>query len=235
MSSVPFFLKHGFLEYSGRGVAGLWGVLRALERPGADVLMPAGICEIVPATVIHAGMKSVFCDVDPLTGNSNFSHFKESLSKNTVACIAVHNYGTPLDFLDIESIKKWTANNNIFLIEDVCNATGAEINGFYAGAFADAAFYSFGYAKIIDGGGGGALVVKDEALYKKAVQIMAKLPEKSREHVIAIEEFNASLKDLRGCGKKGSHKKIKNLYAKYMPYLIHRKEPDIVEKILDKL
>lgn len=228
MNKIPFFPKTGYFEYTGRGAAGLWAVLKALEKYGFDVLMPSGICEIVPATVIYAGMKPVFCDVDPATGNSLLDHYKEAVTKNTIACIAVHNYGNPVD---IRSIKKWADHRDIFLIEDVCNASGATIEGIYAGSFGNAAFYSFGYAKIIDAGAGGAFVVKSKTLFKKAVAITEKLPKKSESLTAAQKEFDASLRELRN---KDLYHSIKDLYTRYMPYLIHRADPGIVGKISNR-
>ncbi len=234
MEFVPDFIKHGFLKYSGRGAAGLWAVLRALGKKGFDILMPAGICEIVPATVVYAGMNPVFCDVDAITGNSNFDHFKRAVTKNTVACIAVHNYGIPLEILDIESLKNWTCDKNIFFIEDVCNAYGADIEGKYAGTFSDAAFYSFGYAKIIDVGAGGAFIVKDKSLYRKASEIMDKLPKRSLEHIALEDEFNSALKHLRNACDKCDPGSLKDLYLKYLPHLIHRADSDTINKIIEK-
>jgi dTDP-4-amino-4,6-dideoxygalactose transaminase len=151
-----FSRKHAFLV--GRGTTAISIALKALKINEGEVIIPSFNCPVVYYGVISSGLKPIFCDVDMETYNINANSLESVISKNTRAVIAVHMFGYPVD---MERIMEICAKRNIYLIEDACQAMGGKYKGKKFGQFGDVSIFSFGYSKIIDGGGGGALLTGD--------------------------------------------------------------------------
>lgn len=145
------------LLFTSRGTAAL-NILLTCHPEITHLLLPVNICEIVIAPLLKLGIHISYYDVNENSGNAQLTHIKEAYTSEQQALLVVHNFGNPLA---ITTIKKWCTEHRIFLIEDVCNALGATYDKKLLGTFGDAAIFSFGYAKIIELGIGGALRIEN--------------------------------------------------------------------------
>jgi len=148
-------VKNGWLTFNGRGA--LWLALKALNKPGSEVIVPAYACPTVARTVVAAGYKVCSVDSDCRTLSIDRQLLAKSISQDTSAVIVVHIAGIPTDIGDIQNICR---QNNIVFIEDCAQSFGAKTKGTFVGTEADMAIYSFSLGKELNTGGG-FLIVKE--------------------------------------------------------------------------
>jgi CDP-6-deoxy-D-xylo-4-hexulose-3-dehydrase len=108
----------------------------------------------------------VFLDVDIPTYNMDTSKLEEAITPKTKAIMVAHTLGNPFD---LEKIKAIADKHNLFLIEDSCDALGAEYNGKKVGTFGDIGTLSFYPAHHITMGEGGA-VFTNRSILKRALE-----------------------------------------------------------------
>lgn len=207
------------LIFTGRGSCALWSILKSLNQANAKVLLPVNICEIIYPVIVKAGYEPIFYDVDEKNGNARLDDIQAAFTGNETVLIAVHNYGTPLE---IDGIAEWAKEKQIFLIEDVCNAIGATYKERSLGIFGDAAFFSFGYAKIIEYGFGGAAFIKDADLKSAVEQHIASLDEYSDTHKSKDMEYQRRLREIRQTAGTQTPSVYMPLYKEYSEYLLYR-------------
>ena len=117
------------------------------------------------SSIVTAGAKPVFADVDANSQNITSETIEVALSENTKAIIAVHLAGMPCEMDEIMSISK---KHNIVVIEDCAQAHGAKYKGKSVGSIGHIGAWSFCQDKIMTTGGeGGMVTTNDEALWKK--------------------------------------------------------------------
>lgn len=101
--------------------------------------------------IIYTGAKPVFVDIDE-TFNLNADLIEKKITPKTKAILPVHLFGQPCN---MPTINKLAKKYNLKIIEDACQAHGAEINGKKVGTFGDVACFSFYVTKnmtTIEGG-----------------------------------------------------------------------------------
>lgn len=117
------------------------------------------------SSVVNAGAKPVFADVDRDSQNITPATVEPLLNANTKATICVHLAGWPCD---MEGLRALTAPQGIKLIEDCAQAHGAKLNGVPVGSLGDVAAWSFCQDKIMTTGGeGGMVTCNDESLWRR--------------------------------------------------------------------
>ncbi len=122
-----------------------------------------------PATVmpIHQlGCVPVFVDVDLTTHNIDVSKLGEALSEKTKAVFIAHTLGNPFD---LKAVRDFCDEHKLWLIEDNCDALGAEYDGKKTGSFGDLATVSFYPAHHITTAEGGA-VFTDKAVLNRIMR-----------------------------------------------------------------
>jgi dTDP-4-amino-4,6-dideoxygalactose transaminase len=118
------------------------------------------------SSVVLAGARPVFADVDPDSQNITAATIEQALTPQTRAIIAVHLAGWPCE---MDPILELAAARGLKVIEDCAQAHGATYGGRPVGAFGDLACFSFCQEKIMTTGGeGGLLVGDDETLWRRA-------------------------------------------------------------------
>lgn len=142
------------------------GIGRANGGSDADEVIVTPRSFIASASsVVNAGAKPVFADVDADSQNITPATVAPHLNENTKAIIAVHLAGWPCD---MEGFRALAAPRSIKLIEDCAQAHGAQLNGAPVGSLGDVAAWSFCQDKIITTGGeGGMVTCNDEALWRR--------------------------------------------------------------------
>lgn len=97
----------------------------------------------------------IFVDIDARTGNMDPARIEEAITPRTKAILVVHAFGQPADMDPIIEIAR---RNELILIEDACEAIGAQYKHRLAGTMSDAAVFAFYPNKQITTGEGGMLV-----------------------------------------------------------------------------
>ncbi|MDF3384588.1 MULTISPECIES: DegT/DnrJ/EryC1/StrS aminotransferase family protein [unclassified Sulfitobacter] len=116
------------------------------------------------SSVVNAGARPVFAEVDPDSGNINPETVAPVITDNTRAILCVHLAGWPCDMDGLRAV----AGTNIRLIEDCAQAHGAMYKGQPVGGLGDAAAWSFCQDKIMTTGGeGGMVTCNDEELWRR--------------------------------------------------------------------
>ncbi len=108
----------------------------------------------------------VFLDVDIPSYNMDVTKLEEAITPKTKAIMVAHTLGNPFD---LEKIKAIADKYNLFLVEDTCDALGAEYNGQKVGTFGDIGTLSFYPAHHITMGEGGA-VFTNRSVLKRALE-----------------------------------------------------------------
>ena len=111
--------------------------------------------------IIQNRLVPVFLDADIPSYNIKTSSIEKAINKKTKAIMIAHALGNPFD---LEKIKKIATENNLFLIEDCCDALGSKYKGRNVGTFGDIATISFYPAHHITTGEGGGVFCKSSKL-----------------------------------------------------------------------
>lgn len=135
---------------------------------GDEVIIPVQTFIATGSAVLRAGGIPVFCDVNH-NFLMDFESLKEAITSSTKAVILVHFSG--LLHEEINEIKKYLEERNIFLIEDAAHAPGASLNNKKAGTFGDLSCFSFFSTKNITTGEGGMITSNNQDLLKKCSSI----------------------------------------------------------------
>ena len=138
---------------------------RAL-KPGDEVLTVAMGFPTTINPIIQNGLRPVVVDVDLHTLDAIPDRLKEAVSPKTRAIMMAHTLGNPFD---LDTVQKLCKDNDLWLIEDSCDALGSTYRGKRTGSFGDTATLSFYPAHHITTGEGGAVFVKSP-LVKKQVE-----------------------------------------------------------------
>ncbi len=119
-----------------------------------EVIVPSFTFVATAETVVLAGARPIFADIDPTTYNVGLEAINEAITDKTKAIIPVDLFGLPAD---IKPIMEIAQKNDIVVIEDAAQAHGAQYSGKSAGAFADLACWSFYASKNMTTGEGGMI------------------------------------------------------------------------------
>lgn len=138
---------------------------RAL-KPGDEVLTVAMGFPTTVNPIIQNGLKPVVVDVDLNTLDAIPELLEEAISPKTRAIMLAHTLGNPFD---LDTVQRLCKANDLWLIEDSCDALGSTYRGQLTGSFGDTATLSFYPAHHITTGEGGAVFVKSP-LVKKQVE-----------------------------------------------------------------
>lgn len=134
--------------------------------PGDEVITAVNTFVATVRAISCAGASPVLVDIDPETYTMSIDSLKASMSDRTRAIIPVHLYGQPVDMQPILDLAE---KNDLFIIEDACQAHGARYRGHRVGSLGHAAAFSFYPAKNLGAmGDGGIIVTNDEAVARKS-------------------------------------------------------------------
>ncbi len=150
----------------GSGTEALWLSLMACGvGPGDEVITVPSTFMATAEAITQCGARPVFVDIDRSTYTMNPEALKKALTRNTKAIIPVHLFGQPAD---MDPILKFAKQQGLYVIEDACQAHGAEYKGRKVGSFGDAACFSFYPGKNLGAfGEAGAVVTRNPELQEK--------------------------------------------------------------------
>lgn len=198
MGESVFKFEEEFARYCGTeyavstssGTDALHLSLRALGIGNKTDVVTTPLSFVATANaIIHAGAVPIFADIDMGTYNIDPNQISEKITRRTKAVMPVHLYGHPAY---MESIMEIARTRGIKVVEDACQAHGAEYKGLKVGAIGDAACFSFYPSKNMTVCGDGGMVVTND---EKVAATVAKLRDCGREtkHVHGAVGYTARL------------------------------------------
>jgi perosamine synthetase len=141
------------------GTAGLHLCIRALGiGEGDEVIVPSFAFIAVANAVRYEKALPVFVDIEPETLNLDPSRIEAAITSRTKAILVVHTFGCPADLAAILEIAR---QHHLCVIEDACEAIGAEFDGRKVGGCGDAGVFAFYPNKQITTGEGGMVVTEN--------------------------------------------------------------------------
>lgn len=159
-----------FARYIGRkravavnsGTSGLFLCMLALGiGPGDEVITTPFTFIASATTIMMAGAKPIFVDIDPVSLNIDPAKIESKITPNTKAILPVEVFGNPFG---MDKVCEIAQNHNLTVIEDSCEALGSELNGRKVGTFGTMSVFAFYPNKQITTGEGGMILTDDNGL-----------------------------------------------------------------------
>lgn len=157
------YLKVPYLSLFTNGTLPLITALQALHITGEVITTPYSFVATTHSLWWN-GIKPVFVDIDPRTGNLNPDNIEAAITPQTSAIMPVHVYGRPCDTKRIQEIAD---RYGLKVIYDAAHAFGVEVNGESILTAGDMSTLSFHATKVYNTIEGGALVMQDEKTKKR--------------------------------------------------------------------
>lgn len=160
---LAVYLKVPYISLFTNGTLPLITALQALRITGEVITTPYSFVATTHSLWWN-GIKPVFVDIDPATGNIDPDKIESAITPKTTAIMPVHVYGKPCDTKRIQEIAE---NYGLKVIYDAAHAFGVEVNGESILNAGDLSTLSFHATKVYNTIEGGAMVMKDEATKKR--------------------------------------------------------------------
>lgn len=127
--------------------------------PGDEVITTPYTFFSTVSSITRLGARPVFADIDPGTYNIDPAAVTDAITDRTKAILVVHLYGQTAEMDPILEVAK---THGIPVIEDACQAIGAEYKGRRAGSLGLAGCFSFFPSKNLGGAGDGGMITTDD-------------------------------------------------------------------------
>lgn len=183
---------HGIGVNTGTSALHL-ALMAAGVGPGDEVITVPFTFVATVSAVQYAGATPVFVDVDARTLTMDVTAIESAITPRTKAILPVHLYGLPADMDPILDIAR---RHGLVVIEDACQAHGAEYKGRRAGSLGDLACFSFYPGKNLGAYGEGGMVTTGNPAYAKTIRMLRDWgAERKYEHV--LKGYNFRLEELQ--------------------------------------
>jgi dTDP-4-amino-4,6-dideoxygalactose transaminase len=168
----------------GSGTDALWLSLLALGvGPGDEVITaPNGFMAVAEAISL-CGARPVFVDIDERTYTMDPAHLKDAITLRTQAIVPVYSFG---QIADMDAILAVARRHGTPVVEDACQAHGAEYKGHRAGSLGVAGCFSFYPGKNLGAFGEAGAVTTDEPELHSKIQVL-------RDHGQAGKNLHATI------------------------------------------
>jgi dTDP-4-amino-4,6-dideoxygalactose transaminase len=185
-------VRHGIGVSDGTGA--LQVILRAMGiGPGDEVITVSHSFIATSEAIVLAGARPVFVDIDQATHLMDVGQVEAKITPHTRAILPVHLYGQPAD---MDPILELASRHGLWVIEDACQAHGAEYKGRRTGGLGHAAAFSFYFSKNLGAyGEGGFVTTNDDELARKVRMIRDHGSEQRYHHDVV--GMNARLDELQ--------------------------------------
>ena len=133
-----------------------------------DIITAPLSCFATVSSIVDAGLRPRWVDVDPNTCNVDLKDLKRRINRDTIIILLVHFAGNPIDydFLDhilSEHEKEYGYRPSV--VEDCAQAFGSKSNGRFVGTHGNISCFSFQAVKPLTTGDGGFIVVPNKEIY----------------------------------------------------------------------
>jgi dTDP-4-amino-4,6-dideoxygalactose transaminase len=185
--------EHGMGVNTGTSALHL-ALLAANVGPGDEVITVPFTFVASVAAIHYTGAKTVFVDIDPRTYTMDPGAIEAAITPRTKAIIPVHLYGHPAD---MDPILEVARRHKLAVVEDACQAHGAEYKGRRIGSLGDMGCFSFYPGKNLGAYGEGGMVVTANPEYARTIRMLRDWgAEKKYQHV--LKGYNYRLEGIQG-------------------------------------
>ena len=146
------------------------------------------------AAIGYAGARPVFVDIDPVSFNIDPTKIEAALTPRTKAIIPVHLYGQPADMGAIMEIAR---RHGLVVIEDACQAHGAEFEGRRVGSIGDMGCFSFYPGKNLGAYGEGGAVTTNNPEFARTIRMLRDWGAEQKYHH-DLKGYNYRLEGMQG-------------------------------------
>lgn len=157
------YLKVPYISLFTNGTLPLITALQALRITGEVITTPYSFVATTHSLWWN-GIKPVFVDIDPATGNIDPDRIEAAITPKTTAIMPVHVYGKPCN---TKRIKEIADTYGLKVIYDAAHAFGVEVDGESVLNAGDLSTLSFHATKVYNTVEGGALVMHDAETKKR--------------------------------------------------------------------
>jgi perosamine synthetase len=148
------------------GTAALHLIVRALGLgPGDEVLVPSFTFAASVNALLYEGVTPVFVEIEPETYNLDPDDLRRKITRRTRALMAVDIFGHPVEW---DALWPIVEKHGLRVIDDACEALGAEYQGVKVGRFGSAAAFAFYPNKQLTTGEGGMIVTQCDEIARLA-------------------------------------------------------------------
>ncbi len=169
-------------------------LLAAGVRPGDDVITVPFTFVATIAAIEYAGARPVLVDIEPDYATIDASAIERAVTPRTRAVVPVHLFGQPAD---MEAVLAVARRHNLAVVEDACQAHGAEYRGRRVGGIGDIGCFSFYPGKNLGAYGEGGAAVTNNPAHAETMRLLRSWGEKTRyEH--QVKGFNYRMDGIQG-------------------------------------
>ena len=161
--------------------------------PGDEVITTPYTFFATAEVISLVGATPVFVDIDPRTYNIDATKIEQKITKKTKAIIPVHIFGQMADMGTIMEIAK---KYNLLVVEDACQAIGAEYKGKKAGSIGRISCFSFFPTKNLGGYGDGGMIVTNDGEIAEKIRVLRMHGSKPK-YYHSILGYNSRLDELQ--------------------------------------
>ncbi len=184
---------HGVALNSGTSALHL-ALLAAGVGPGDEVVTVPFTFVATVAAIGYTGARAVFVDIHPRSFTLDATRLEDAITDRTRAIVPVHLYGQPADMDPILAVAR---RHGLTVIEDACQAHGAEYRGRRAGSLADMACFSFYPGKNLGACGEGGMLVTQDAARARTVAMLRDWGQDRKYHHV-LKGYNMRMEGLQG-------------------------------------
>ena len=205
-----FAFEEEFARYCGvrygvgvnSGTDALYLALKAAGIGEGDEVVTVANSFIASALAISfTGAKPIFVDIEPETYNLDPNALAALLKRRRAtgkrqrikAILPVHLYGHPAEMDEVMEIAE---RHHLLVIEDACQAHGAEYRGRKAGSFGTLGCFSFYPTKNLGGYGDGGMVTTDDRKIYEKIHLLRCYGEKKKYHHF-LKGINSRLDEIQ--------------------------------------
>ncbi|MBB4482780.1 DegT/DnrJ/EryC1/StrS family aminotransferase [Rhizobium etli] len=186
-------VKHAIAVNTGTSALHL-SLLAAGVGPGDEVITVPFTFVATVSAICYAGARPVFVDVEPVTLTMDPDQLEAKITPRTKAIIPVHLYG---QMADMDAIQAIADHYRIPVIEDACQAHGAQYRGARAGSLGASGCFSFYPGKNLGACGEGGIVVTNRDDQAKTMRMLRDWGQEQRYHHL-LKGFNYRMDAIQG-------------------------------------
>jgi dTDP-4-amino-4,6-dideoxygalactose transaminase/acetyltransferase-like isoleucine patch superfamily enzyme len=169
-------------------------LLAAGIGPGDEVITTPFTFVATVAAILYTGARPVFVDIDARSFNIDVNQIEKTITPRTKAILPVHLYGQPAE---MDAIMEIARKRNLMVIEDACQAHGAEYKGRRVGAIGHFGCFSFYPGKNLGAYGEGGIVVTNDTEKSRTIAMLRDWGQERKYHHI-LKGYNYRMDAFQG-------------------------------------
>ena len=186
-------VRHAVAVNTGTSALHL-ALLAAGVGPGDEVITVPFTFVATVSAICYTGALPVFVDVEPVSLTMDPAKLEVAITSRTKAIVPVHLYG---QMADMDAIIAIAARHGIPVIEDACQAHGAEYQGRRAGSMGVSGCFSFYPGKNLGACGEGGIAVTNNDAHAKTMRMLRDWGQERRYHHV-LKGFNYRMDGIQG-------------------------------------